>query len=55
MYDLPPECPAALEHALLHLQNILDEEKERNDADIEQIYHEASIAFQIVSNMAEAN
>ncbi len=54
MYDLPPECPATMDHALLHLQNITNASKEKNQIpDIEQLYHDAFIAFQIISNIQE--
>lgn len=52
MYELPNECPETLEHAKLHLQQILDEETEKDQIqDPGQVLHNTSIAFQIISNM----
>ncbi len=54
MYKLPKKCPETLEHTLLHVKNILDAKKEEDmTPDVDQLYHEASMAFQILSNIIE--
>jgi len=54
MFQLPPECPETLEHALLHLKNIADDTKGQNSKpDITQIAHDVSMAIMIISNIEE--
>ena len=52
--ELPEECPNTLEHALLHVQEILATEKvDGLKPDMDQVYHDANIAFGIISNLIE--